>query len=124
MAPRFFSMLLCTAAVAALPFLAAQPPAPESKPGFATRPAPNQSVPGQAHAQLPTVHIASGTPLPVRLNHSGSTADRRAGATFTATLVQPVSADGDVVLPKGTQVSGHVVDSVQPGRLKGQGRLT
>jgi len=115
---------LVIAAAAAVTAAPGETPPAAPKPGFPVRPAPDQPAPGRAAERLPPIVISPGTPLLVRLNHSISTADHRAGDSFTATLVQPVSVGGTVVLPRGAQVGGHIVDEVQPGRLRGQGRLT
>ena len=40
-----------------------------------------------------------------------------------AELAEDVVVDGDVLLPAGSEVSGHVVSAVRSGRVKGKARL-
>jgi hypothetical protein len=46
-----------------------------------------------------------------------------AGQTFHATLDSPLSVDGDVVIPSGYDVEGHVVDVKSAGKFAGQSLL-
>jgi hypothetical protein len=41
----------------------------------------------------------------------------------TAELAEDVVVDGDVLLPAGSEVRGHVVSAVRSGRVKGKARL-
>ena len=68
--------------------------------------------------------LPAGTTLAVRLDQSLGTFRNRSGDTFTATLDAPVMANKKVVIPKGTQFSGHVMSATPSGRLKGRGYIT
>ncbi|MBZ5634586.1 MAG: hypothetical protein LAO55_15795 [Acidobacteriia bacterium] len=71
----------------------------------------------------PTVTIPEGTSFRVRLLETLDTRRNRAGDRFTATLEEPM-VDGDrVVVPKGTNFSGHIVTSQSSGRFKGRAVL-
>ncbi|MGH9721547.1 MAG: hypothetical protein ACRD8O_15160 [Bryobacteraceae bacterium] len=69
------------------------------------------------------VAVPAGARLRVRLGETLDTARNSPGDTFTATLDEPVVADGKVILPKGTRFSGRVVNSAPSGRLKGRAVL-
>ncbi len=69
------------------------------------------------------VEIPSGTELQARLVQAVGSARSTAGEKFEATLHTPVVVGKDVVLPKGTQVTGHVTRAVPSGHLKTPARL-
>jgi len=69
------------------------------------------------------ITIPEGTDLTVVLNQTISTASSRSGDSFRATLTSPVVIDGKTVLPKDAPVTGHIVESVPSGRLKGVAKL-
>ncbi len=45
------------------------------------------------------------------------------GQSFKATLDSPLSVDGDVVLPSGYDVTGHIVDVKSAGKFAGKSEL-
>lgn len=69
------------------------------------------------------VTIPSGTTLAVRLVDTIDSETATAGQTFHATLDSPLSVDGDVVVPSGYDVEGHVVDVKSAGKFAGQSLL-
>ncbi|HVC46007.1 MAG TPA: hypothetical protein VND90_02055 [Terracidiphilus sp.] len=71
-----------------------------------------------------TLTVASGTEIPVRIDHRLDTRTARDGETFTGELYAPVQAtNGAIVFPRGTLVTGEVVASKSRGRFKGAGVL-
>ena len=67
--------------------------------------------------------IPEGTSFRVRLLETLDTRRNRAGDKFMAALDEPL-VDGDrVVVPKGTNFSGHIVTSKSSGRFKGRAVL-
>ena len=68
-----------------------------------------------------TVH--EGTNLTVVLDQTISTAQNRSGDMFRATVAAPVVIEKKTVIPKDALVTGHIVESVPSGRLKGVARL-
>ncbi len=68
--------------------------------------------------------VPAGTALTIRLLQSVSSASARPGDAFDAELARPVTVDGRVIFPKGTQIQGRVVSSRKSGRLHNPGRLT
>ena len=79
---------------------------------------PAESAPPRSPVVIP-----NGTPLHVRVDGSIDTRRNRAGDPFTATLSQPIAVEGRVVVPAGTEFSGHVTMAGASGRLKGRAAL-
>jgi len=69
------------------------------------------------------VTLPEGTVLTVRLNESLSSKANSSGDKFTATVEQPVEAEGKVVVPKGAEVTGTVTDAKPLGKIKGGASL-
>lgn len=69
------------------------------------------------------VTVPERTDLTVVLQQTISTASNRSGDTFKATVASPVVVDGVTVIPKDAQVTGHIIDARESGRLKGIARL-
>ena len=61
--------------------------------------------------------IPSGTEMSLTLQSGINTKDAYAGQIFTSYLDHDVVADGRVLLPEGTRVEGHVVESKDAGRF-------
>lgn len=67
--------------------------------------------------------LPAGSWITVRLNQPISTNQNQPGDAFTATLAQPLVADGLVIARRGQTVAGRVVESQKGGRVKGTSRL-
>ena len=80
-------------------------------------------APAAAPAPAPPVVIGPGTVLTVTVDQSISTKENSAGDRFAASLAEPVTVDGDVVLPAGTKASGTVTQAESAGRVKGSAVL-
>jgi hypothetical protein len=70
------------------------------------------------------VTIPSGTTLSVRLVDSINSETAQQGQTFRATLNSPLAVEGDVVIPSGYDVEGHVVAVQSAGKFAGKSLLT
>ena len=66
------------------------------------------------------VTIDQGTQLSVRLVDPIDSEKNHVGDTFHATLNTPLTADGDEVVPPGSDISGHIVDLKSAGKFAGQ----
>ncbi len=66
------------------------------------------------------VTIPSGTTLAVRLIDTIDSETAQQGQTFHATLDSPLAVDGEVVLPAGYDVEGHLVEVKSAGKFAGQ----
>lgn len=69
------------------------------------------------------ITVPEGTDLTVVLGQTISTGSNRSGDTFRATLRSPIVIDGKTVIPQDARVTGHVVEAVPSGRLKGVAKL-
>lgn len=69
------------------------------------------------------VTVQPGTTLSVRLVDELNSETATAGQTFRATLDSPLAVDGDVVVPEGYDVQGHVVDVKSAGKFEGRSLL-
>ncbi len=69
------------------------------------------------------VTIPSGTTLAVRLVDTIDSETSQPSQTFHATLDTPLAVEGDVVIPAGYDVEGHVVDVKSAGKFAGQSLL-
>lgn len=67
--------------------------------------------------------MPAGAWITVRVNEPLSSDHNQAGDMFTATLAQPVIADGRVIAHRGQTVSGVVSEAQKAGRVKGVSRL-
>jgi len=98
----------------------AEPPAPAQSPA-ASEPAPAAAPAPPPPPPAPQkVTIASGTTLAIRLVDSLDSETATEGQTFHATLKSPLSADGEVAVPAGYDVEGHVVTVKSAGKFAGQ----
>jgi hypothetical protein len=81
---------------------------------YAPPPAPVQAVslpaPKPAARNAPSVTLAAGTLLPVRIGENLSSARNQLGDSFSATLTQPLVIDGWVIAERGARVEGRIVD--------------
>ncbi len=75
-----------------------------------------QSVPSELTLQ-------PGTVVSVRLNSTLSSDQNRSGDGFSATLDQPLVADGWVVARPGQSVMGRIATAQKAGRIKGVSQL-
>jgi len=92
----------------------ADAPAPPKEPVIATPPPPPPPV---------KVTIAQGTQLSVRLSEPLDTKTNQPGQNFHATLNTAITADGEEVVPAGSELIGHIVDLKSSGKFTGQSAL-
>jgi len=69
------------------------------------------------------VTIPTGTTLAVRLVDTVDSEKSQQGQTFHATLDSPLAVEGDVVIPNGAEVEGHIVNVQSAGKFAGQSLL-
>src|SRR5262249_22924414 len=106
-----------TAAPAPAPPVAPAP-APIAETPPATPPAPPPPPPPR-HVTIP-----AGTAIIVRTQNTLSSERNLKGDTFTATLEEPLIADGLALAEKGAQVEGVVTRSQRAGRVEGVSELS
>jgi len=95
-----------------------------------TQLAPPALVPGPVTHPTPTPEppppprvVKAGTVLPIVLKRTVSTETANPEDRVVAELAEPVVEHGDVLLPAGSEVLGHVVTAVRSGRVKGRAHL-
>ncbi len=69
------------------------------------------------------VTVPSGTTLAVRLVDTIDSETAQPGQSFRATLNSPLAVEGDVAIPAGHDVEGHIVDVKSAGKFAGQSLL-
>jgi len=64
--------------------------------------------------------VPQGTLLRLQLNKNLSTKENHEGDPFTAYVIEPVYLKDQIVIPKGSTVSGSISRVTRPGRFKGK----
>ena len=98
-------------------------PAPMAKAAAAVAPAMAAPATPAAPPAPVKVTVQSGTTLSVRLVDEIDSETAQPGQTFRATLDSPLAVDGEVVVPEGYDVQGHVVDVKSAGKFAGRSSL-
>jgi hypothetical protein len=71
----------------------------------------------------PKATIPAGTNMAVRLVDAIDSEKNQPGETFRATLNSPLATEGDIAIPAGYDVEGHIVDVKSAGKFAGQSLL-
>ncbi len=105
------------------------PPAESANTAANENSAPAPAAPA-ASAPQPTppppprkVTVPSGTSMAIRLLDPIDSEKAQPGQTFRATLDAPLPSDGDLAVPSGYDVKGHIVDVKSAGKFAGQSLL-
>jgi hypothetical protein len=85
--------------------------------------AASQSFAAEPSREAHAIVVPAGTRIPVRLAQTVDTRREAPGAHFVAHIAAPVSVHGNVILPRGAECRGHIVQSKASGRLKGRAVL-
>jgi hypothetical protein len=72
----------------------------------------------------PPVVVPAGTELTVRLGQELSSKTSQTGSVFTATMANPITVDGQVAIPEGSEATGVVREAKKAGRFKGGATLS
>ena len=87
-------------------------------------PAQNQGMgPAVVHRVPAQLVLPAGSWITLRVNQFLTSDHNQAGDAFTATLSQPLTADGYVVARRGQTIVGRVAQSSKGGRVKGTSSL-
>jgi len=99
---------------------------------FAQRVEPPQNPPAQqkgADEKAPApqrpgkILVPEGTQIPLVLHNTVSTRSAKPGDAVYLETLFPILIDGKIVIPAGSYVSGEIIDSKRPGRVKGRGEM-
>jgi hypothetical protein len=89
----------------------------------APSPAVQPAVPPPPPPPPPPVVVPAGTVLTVRINQALSTKTVQTGATFTGSVMTPITIEGKMVIPAGSDVTGTVTSAQKAGKFKGGATL-
>lgn len=78
----------------------------------------------QAPSQPASLTIPAGTEFHVVLGQTVSSATAHSGDPFDASLIDPVTVQGVVAIPRDARVKGHIVSARASGRLSGVANLS
>jgi hypothetical protein len=103
---------------------------PQSSPSAPTASSPQPTAPGQPGSSAPApapatppppevVQLAAGTTIRVRLDQDLGSKISQPGDSFTATVADDVTGNGQIIVPKGSRADGTVIDAKPLGRFKG-----
>jgi hypothetical protein len=102
--------------------------AAEATPAGAPKPAATAAKPDVVKPAVPAapamVKVPQGTAITVVLTDPISTANNKAGDTFTGSLAAPLVVNGETVASKGATVKGKVIDAEDSGRVKGVAHIS
>lgn len=96
---------------------------PDPQSAAAAPPAAPTPAPGPANVNPSTLTLPAGTWIKVRVNEFLSTDRNRQGDAFTASLSEPLVAQGYVVARRGQTIGGRVSVSEKGGVVKGVSHL-
>lgn len=82
---------------------------------------PDQPMTQNAPAM--NVSVPAGTSLAIRINQHISVKHNHAGDRFTGQVTEPISVNGNVVIPRGTPVAGRIDAAHRRGHFKGSSIL-
>jgi hypothetical protein len=98
--------------------------APDSSPTPAPSTAPLKAPSATAPTSSPAkIQVPPGTHLPLVLHNAVSTRSAKPGDPVYLETLFPIMADGHVVIPAGSYVSGEITEAKRPGRVKGRGEI-
>jgi len=81
--------------------------------GTSTQPQPS-STPAPGNVSVP-----SGTEMAIRINQTINVKHAYAGQRFSGEVAEPISRGGEVIIPRGTPVSGRIDAAHRRGHFKG-----
>jgi hypothetical protein len=105
-----------------------EPPAPVTPPAGSTVGQASSGI-GQTAAAPRTpevvqpVTIPVGTPIAIRMIDAVESDKNQPGDRFRATLDSPIMVDDQVIIPRGADIEGRVVELATAGHFKGRSQL-
>lgn len=103
----------------------AQAPAPKPRPEPRPKPAVQEPArPAEPQMVTRLVPVPSGTELTAAMDQEVSTKADKAGSEFRATMHEPLTRNGVVLLPAGTKVMGTVASAKRAPRVGGKAEMT
>jgi hypothetical protein len=96
----------------------------------APRQAPGQPATAQTEPPAPPPEppkplvVPAGTSIPVILSTTLNSHKNKPGQEFEASVAAPVVVDGEPAIPKGTRVTGVIVNAKKQGAVKGEAEMS
>lgn len=116
----FCSCLLATSILAQDPAAAPQkPPSPSASPAAQ----PGDGLKQRTDPAPGSVSVAPGTRILLSMINSVSTKQATVGDRIYLETAFPVLANGRIVVPQGSWVTGTITEVKRPGKVKGRGEL-
>jgi hypothetical protein len=94
-----------------------------NQPSSAGNAGQSPAAPAPAPAPPPPVVVPAGTVLTVTLDQTVNSKIANNGDVFAASLAEPVTVAGNVILPAATKVSGTIVQAQSAGKFNGHALL-
>lgn len=69
------------------------------------------------------LQVGSGTKIPLVLMNSVNTRNARVGDQLYLQTIFPITVGNQIVIPRGTDVRGSIIEMGRPGRLRGRGEM-
>jgi BON domain len=69
------------------------------------------------------VVVPAGTVLTIRTNQALGSKTSQTGQAFTGSLMTPITVEGKLAIPAGSDVGGTVIEAKKSGRFKGAAKL-
>jgi len=121
------TLLILSLLLVSLLWACSRPPADESN---ATEPqklpfdrSPRSTGVSPSQSLIPsTTKLPEGTPIPIRLQSTLSSASAHAGDTFYALVDEPLVIDGQSLVASGTSATGRVLEAKAAAISRGSGR--
>jgi hypothetical protein len=121
---RFASLGIACLSLILLVGCGTKPATDEGSTGGGASPGTTASQPGiMQRLMAKPITVPAGTVITVKLSQAVGSKISSSGDTFTATVAEPVSVEGKVVIPEGSDATGTVVEAVPRGRFKGAAKL-
>jgi hypothetical protein len=89
---------------------------PDAEPSVSSMPAPAPAAPAP-------IQLSAGTNLVIRMIDAVESEKASVGQTFRASMDEPVTINGNTVIPRGADVTVKLVDSKDSGKLTGRAEL-
>lgn len=130
MKSQFTKWAAGTAMVAAFALAVSAQDPPQQAPPAQPPPAQQEQKPPADEAAAPKakprpgrILVPAGTRLPLVLHNAISTRSARPGDPIYLETTFPIILENKIVIPAGSYVSGEIVATKRPGKVKGRGEL-